>query len=73
MSDTATLTVNGKSLDLALTIGSEGEIGMDISQLRSKTGAVTLDYGYAKAQISHQFPNSKNDQRHSNNTEVLWR
>jgi citrate synthase len=47
MADTAKLTVNGKSIDLALTVGSENEVGMDVSQLRSSTGAITLDYGYA--------------------------
>lgn len=30
-----------------MTVGTEGETGLDISKLRSETGAVTLDYGYA--------------------------
>ena len=47
MSDGAKITVNGKSLDLPITVGSEGETGLDITKLRSATGAVTLDYGYA--------------------------
>lgn len=47
MTNPAKIEVNGKSLELPETVGSEGEIGLDISQLRSKTGAVTLDYGYA--------------------------
>jgi len=47
MSDLAKITVNGKSIDLPTTVGSEGELGLDISKLRSETGAVTLDYGYA--------------------------
>jgi len=47
MSDHATITVNGTSLDLPMTVGTEGETGLDISKLRSETGAVTLDYGYA--------------------------
>ena len=47
MAQSARLEVNGKSIDLQLTIGSENEVGMDVSQLRSQTGAITLDYGYA--------------------------
>lgn len=47
MGQTAKLEVNGKSIDLPITVGSENEVGMDISQLRSKTGAITMDYGYA--------------------------
>ena len=42
----ATITINGKSLDMPLTVGSEGEVGVDISQLRAKTGAITLDPGF---------------------------
>ena len=47
MGQTARLEVNGKSIDLPITVGSEDEVGMDISQLRSQTGAITMDYGYA--------------------------
>ncbi|MCZ6473498.1 MAG: citrate synthase [SAR324 cluster bacterium] len=47
MTQTARLEVNGKSIDLQLTVGTEDEVGMDVSQLRSQTGAITLDYGYA--------------------------
>jgi citrate synthase len=45
-SPTATLDLNGKSLSLPVTTGSEGEIGIDISQLRAKTGAITMDPGF---------------------------
>jgi len=45
-SPTATLDYNGKSLSLPVTTGSEGEIGIDISQLRAKTGAITMDPGF---------------------------
>jgi citrate synthase len=41
--DKAQLTVNGTSLELPVIIGSEGEKAVDIAQLRSKTGYVTLD------------------------------
>lgn len=44
--DVATLTVQDKTIELPLETGSENEVGIDISSLRKKTGAVTLDYGY---------------------------
>ncbi|HYU35500.1 MAG TPA: citrate synthase [Thermoanaerobaculia bacterium] len=43
----ATLTLDGKSYDLPVLVGTEGELGIDISDLRAQTGAVTLDHGYA--------------------------
>ena len=43
--ETAKLTVGGKSLDLAVITGSEQEKGIDITRLRSATGAITLDPG----------------------------
>jgi len=43
MPRTATLTFEGKTLELPVVEGSEGELGMDISQLRAKTGLITLD------------------------------
>jgi len=43
---TATLSYNDKTLSLPVVIGSEGEAGLDISQLRAKTGAITLDPGF---------------------------
>ncbi|MBP8273045.1 MAG: citrate synthase [Acidobacteria bacterium] len=42
----ATLDYNGTSLTLPVITGSEGEAGIDISQLRAKTGAITLDPGF---------------------------
>jgi citrate synthase len=44
---TARLTLDGKSYDLPVVVGSEGEVGVDITQLRAKSGAITLDPGYA--------------------------
>jgi citrate synthase len=41
----AKLLVDGKELELPVVEGSEGEIGIDISKLRSATGAITLDPG----------------------------
>lgn len=40
------LTVDGKSLEFPTTTGSEGEVGIDIAQLRAQTGYITLDPGY---------------------------
>ncbi|HUX60443.1 MAG TPA: citrate synthase [Ignavibacteriaceae bacterium] len=46
LTDKAKLFLNDKELDLPITIGSEAEVGIDISQLRNKTGAITFDSGY---------------------------
>jgi len=43
MARTATLTYDGKSYEYPLIEGSEGEIGIDISTLRSQTGLIALD------------------------------
>mgnify|MGYP002377098106 CR=1 FL=1 len=43
---TAKISVEGKEIDLPVTVGSEGEVGIDISTLRAKTGAITLDPGF---------------------------
>jgi len=37
------LSIDDKSLELPVVVGTEGEKGIDIGQLRSKTGYVTLD------------------------------
>ena len=43
----ATLTVDGRSYELAIVRGSEDEQAIDIRDLRARTGLVTLDSGYA--------------------------
>ena len=43
---TAELNVDGKTIELPVMIGSEGELGIDISKLRAQTGAVTVDNGF---------------------------
>ncbi len=43
----ATITVNGTSIELPVVEGSEGERAVDIRSLRSETGLITLDSGYA--------------------------
>ncbi len=44
---TAKLVLEGKEYDLPVTVGTENEVGIDITELRNKTGAITLDSGYA--------------------------
>ena len=46
MNGTAELIIDGKSLTLPTTTGSEGEVGIDIASLRASTGCITLDPGY---------------------------
>ena len=43
---TAKLILEGKEFELPLTVGTEGEVGVDITSLRSQSGAITLDPGY---------------------------
>lgn len=43
---TVKLTYDDTSLDLPLVTGTEGEVGIDIAQLRNETGMITLDDGY---------------------------
>ncbi len=42
----ATLTVDGKTIELRTLVGSEGEKAIDIKPLRANTGYITLDPGY---------------------------
>jgi citrate synthase len=46
MADSAELRINGKSIELPILTGSEGEKAIDIRQLRAQTGYVTLDQGF---------------------------
>jgi citrate synthase len=47
MTDYAKIIYNGKTYELPVITGSEGEKGIDITQLRQKTGLITLDPGFA--------------------------
>ncbi len=47
MSKTVQLIYEGKTFELPLVEGTEGEKAIDISQLRQRTGLITLDPGYA--------------------------
>lgn len=47
MADSATIEIKGKKYDLPVVIGSEGELGLDIKNLRGESnGAITLDPGF---------------------------
>ena len=47
MSDKATLEVNGQQYDFPIKLGTENEVAIDISSLRSNSGGViTLDSGF---------------------------
>ena len=47
MTDTAELRVDGKTLTLPILEGSEGERAIDTTKLRSQTGLITFDPGFA--------------------------
>jgi citrate synthase len=46
MSEYAKLVIDGKTFEFPIITGSEGERAIDISQLRRKTGLITLDPGF---------------------------
>lgn len=46
MAKNAEINIDGKSYKFPIVEGSEGEMGIDISNLLEETGAVTLDLGY---------------------------
>jgi len=45
--ETLEITFNGKTAAFPIVRGSEGEVAVDISKLRSSLGIITLDVGYA--------------------------
>jgi len=47
MSQKATLTIGGKVIELPIIEGTEGEQAIDISRLRTETGFITYDPGFA--------------------------
>ncbi len=47
MNDKATLQLGGKTFELPIVSGTEGEKAIEISTLRDTTGYITLDDGYA--------------------------
>ena len=42
-----TLTTDGKSVTFPTVTGTEGDVGIDISDLRGEHQRITLDYGFA--------------------------
>jgi citrate synthase len=46
MNPTTNIIINGKSLALPTVVGSEGEVGIDITSLRDHSECITLDPGY---------------------------
>lgn len=46
MSEFAQITLDGKTYQLPVITGSEGEKAIDITKLRAETGYITLDSGY---------------------------
>lgn len=46
MSQTAQIVFDGKTYELPVVEGSEGEKGIDISKLRAQSGLITLDPGF---------------------------
>jgi len=46
MTETVTLQLDGKTYELPLVQGTEGERAIDIGRLRAETGLITLDPGY---------------------------
>lgn len=47
MNDVVKLIIEGKTYELPVMVGSEGEKAFDISKLRQMTGHITLDPGFA--------------------------
>src|SRR6516164_4438864 len=46
MTRNATLTFDGRTTELPVVEGTEGELALDIADLRARTGLITLDPGY---------------------------
>ena len=46
MDHKATLTIDGKVLELPVIEGTEGELAIDVTQLRAQTGYITYDPGF---------------------------
>lgn len=42
----ARLSLDGTEYELPVTVGTEGEVGIDVTSLRAKSGAITLDPAY---------------------------
>jgi len=49
MTEKATLSYGDKTIELPVTQGSEGELGIDVSRLRGDSGLITLDPGFGNS------------------------
>jgi len=49
MAQEAKLVLSDNETSLPVTVGSEGEVGIDIGKLRAQTGAITLDPSFANS------------------------
>ena len=47
MAEKAKLIIRDQEIDLPIIVGTENEVGLDISKLRASTKAITLDNGFA--------------------------
>ncbi len=47
MDKTAKVVLDGQEYELPVVVGTEDEVGIDISKFRGTSGAITLDSGYA--------------------------
>lgn len=54
MDKTAKLVVDGKTFELPIVTGSEGERAIDISRLRQETGLITLERLCQHGQLREQ-------------------
>ena len=52
MEHTARLTFGDQTIELPVVEGSEGELAVDITSLRARTGLITLDPGFGNTGVS---------------------
>ena len=52
MTKTAQLTFDGKTIELPIIEGTQGDKAIDITRLRAQTGLITYDPGYMTAASS---------------------
>ncbi|MGA0256165.1 MAG: citrate/2-methylcitrate synthase, partial [Rhodothermales bacterium] len=51
--DNARLSINDHEVEFPVTVGTENEVGFDIRKLRGRTGAITVDPGFANTGSCH--------------------
>src|SRR3712207_8764739 len=59
-------SLDGKEYELPVTVGSEGEVGLDIQQLRAQSGAITLDPGYGNTGACEDRKSTRLNSSHAN-------